>query len=114
MHTTLVHVWVKPEHIKAFRTATLENRGGSIHEPGNLRFDLLEESGTPGKFILLEVFRDEAAARAHKATEHYLRWRETVAPWMAQPRQGQRYEIVAPLAPAAWKDPSSEPPDARN
>jgi quinol monooxygenase YgiN len=36
--------------------------------------------------VLYEVYRDEEAAAAHKETEHYKKWRETVAPMMKTPR----------------------------
>ena len=29
-----VHVHVKPEHIEAFKLATIENAGNSVKEPG--------------------------------------------------------------------------------
>jgi len=34
------------------------------------------------------VYRDEAATGLHKETVHYQKWRDTVAPMMAVPRQG--------------------------
>ena len=107
MHTTLVHVWVVPDQVRAFRTATLQNRAGTIREPGNLRFDILEDANDPTKFILFEVFVDDAAAKAHKATEHYAQWRGAVAPWMARAREAHRVHIVAPLDPSIWKDDSA-------
>ena len=33
---------------------------------------------------------------AHKETEHYKRWRERVAEWMAEPRQGIAYNGIRP------------------
>lgn len=91
MHVTLVHVHVTPEHVEAFAAAAAENAAASAREPGNLRFDVLQDAGDPTRFILYEAYRDEAAARAHKETGHYLRWRELVAPWMAEPREGMPY-----------------------
>ena len=32
---------------------------------------------------------DEAAAKAHKDTAHYLAWRDAVADMMAEPRRGE-------------------------
>ena len=70
----------------------------SIHEPGNLRFDILQMSEDPTRFILYEAYADEPAARAHKETAHYLAWRERVGPMMAEPRRG---EVFAGLYPEA-------------
>jgi autoinducer 2-degrading protein len=33
---------------------------------------------------------------AHKNTAHYLKWRDTVADWMAAPRQGLSYRGLFP------------------
>jgi quinol monooxygenase YgiN len=37
----------------------------------------------------VEVYRDAAAAAAHKETQHYPVWRDAVAPMMAGPRQSE-------------------------
>jgi autoinducer 2-degrading protein len=100
MHVTLVHIHVVPEHAEAFVAATLRNREGSVREPGNVRFDVLRSEDDPARFILVEIFRDGEAADAHKTTPHYLAWRDQVAGWMATPREGRRYRLLAP-APAS-------------
>jgi len=96
MHTTLVHVHVKSEHLEPFIAATRRNGEASRSEPGSVRFDVLQSEQDPTRFILIEIFRNEAAAAAHKTTPHYLAWREAVAPWMASPREGHRYRLLAP------------------
>jgi autoinducer 2-degrading protein len=102
MHVTLVYVHVKPEHVEAFAEATRRNHAGSVREPGNLRFDVLQSADEPTRFVLVEVYGDEAAAAAHKKTAHYLAWREAVADWMASPRVGRRFSVIAPADPEAW------------
>ena len=97
MHLTLVHVRVKPESRDAFIEATGLNHEGSVQEPGNLRFDVLQEPDDPNHFILYEAYRDAEAAAAHKTTPHYLIWRETVAEMMVTPRQGVHYPVLFPL-----------------
>lgn len=93
---TLVHVQVKPEFVDAFIHVTRENHEASIAEPGNLRFDLIQDPGDPSKLILYEVYENQDAAAAHKKTAHYLKWRDTVAPWMASPREGVVYNLLFP------------------
>ena len=61
-----------------------------------IRFDFLQDPDDPTKFMLYEAYETADGAAAHKKTEHYLTWRETVAPWMAQPRQGKPYNVLAP------------------
>lgn len=92
MHTTLVHVKVKPEHIEDFIKATKLNHEASIREPGNRRFDVLQSPDDPARFILYEAYVSAEAAAGHKQTAHYLAWRDSVASWMAEPRQGVRYD----------------------
>lgn len=96
MHVTLVSVHVVPDHVAAFIEATRANAAGSLKEPGNLRFDVLRSSQDPNRFILYEAYRDAESAAAHKRTDHYLRWRELVADWMAEPRSSIVYEGFAP------------------
>lgn len=102
MIVTLVHVWVKPEHIDDFVVASTANHVNSIKEPGNLRFDLLQDDNDPAKFVIYEAYESDNAAAAHKETAHYLKWRETVADWMAQPRKGEKHIIKAPIDKSLW------------
>ncbi len=95
---TLVHVQVKPEFVDAFIHVTRENHEASIAEPGNLRFDLIQDATDPGKLILYEAYESQEAAAAHKKTTHYLKWRDTVAPWMAAPREGVGYNLLLPAS----------------
>jgi autoinducer 2-degrading protein len=96
MVVTIVHVDVKPQHLQDFIEATKLNHINSIQEPENCRFDVLQDPRDETKFILYEAYQTEAGAQAHKQTQHYLTWRDTVAPYMAQPRQGISYQVIAP------------------
>lgn len=92
MQVTLVHVRVKPEHVQDFIEASLESARHSVEEPGNRRFDVLQSADDPSKFILYEAYATAEDAAAHKGTAHYLKWREAVADWMAEPRKGMQYK----------------------
>lgn len=98
MHVTIVHVQVKPDHIHDFIEASRLNHEGSTHESGNRRFDILQSMDDPTKFALYEAYASAEDAAAHKNTPHYLRWRDTVAPWMAAPRRGIPYRGLHPKA----------------
>jgi len=102
MIVTCVHVTVKEEHINDFIEATKANYGGTIQEPGNLRFDVLRNAEDSAKFMIYEVFRSEADAAYHKTTLHYLKWRDVVADWMAEPRKGVRYDVITPRDETKW------------
>jgi quinol monooxygenase YgiN len=91
-----VHVHVKPEDVEAFRAASLANAQASVQEPGIARFDVMQSQDDPTRFVLSEVYRTAEAPAAHKATARYLRWRDTVAPMMAEPRTATRFSNVFP------------------
>jgi len=95
MIATLVYVNVKPECVEAFKEITCYNHDNTRKEPGNVRFDVLQANGDVTKFVLYEVFVDEEAAAAHKNTEHYLKWRESVADYMATPRSATATTPIA-------------------
>ena len=95
MIATLVFVDVLPECVEAFAEITKYNHENSRKEPGNVRFDVLRANADGTQFVLYEVFADEAAAAAHKETEHYLRWRAEVADYMASPRHATATTPIA-------------------
>ena len=96
MHVTLVEVSVKPDRVDEFVEATRANHEGSVTEPGNRRFDILQDPDDPTRFVLYEAYASAADAAAHKETPHYLAWRDAVAGMMAAPRQGVPYTCLFP------------------
>lgn len=102
MIVTFVHVWVKSGHVDDFIQATVENHRKSIEEPGNLRFDLLRDAADSDKFVIYEAYESDTAAATHKETDHYKKWRDTVADWMAQPRRGDKHIILVPTDKSLW------------
>jgi quinol monooxygenase YgiN len=91
-----VHVHVKPEFLEDFRRATVENARNSVKEPGIARFDVMQRTDDPVRFVLVEVYLSQEAVAAHKETAHYRTWRDTVEPMMAEPRTSVKYTNVFP------------------
>ena len=91
-----VHVFVtcKPGTENAFQAASLSNARASSQEPGIARFDVIQQLDDPCKFVLVEVYKNDDAPAAHKETQHYLDWRETVADMMAEPRSAIKYNNI--------------------
>ena len=102
MIVTCVTVYVKEAHIDDFIAATVRNHEGSVKEPGNLRFDVLQCRTDPTRFLLYEAYESDEAAKAHKETEHYNTWRETVGSWMAKPREGVPHDVIRPKEKEGW------------
>lgn len=96
MHVTLVHIHVVADHVDDFVAEMRANHEASIREPGNARFDVLQSTADPTRFVIYEAYIDADAARAHKETAHYLAWRDAVAPWMVEPRHGDPYLGLMP------------------
>ena len=94
MYVVSVTVFVRPEFVDAFVEATTDNAVNTRREPGNLRFDVAQGEDDPGRFLLYEAYREKGDFAAHQQTEHYLRWKEKVAPWMAQPRVGIKHRAL--------------------
>lgn len=103
----VVHVFVhvKPESVEAFKAASLANARHSVRESGIARFDVIQQTDDPTRFVLVEVYRTVEATVAHKETEHYAHWRDTVADMMAEPRSSVKYTNLFP-ADAGWDYPA--------
>jgi len=99
----IVHVFVhvKPESVDAFRQLTLENARNSVQEPGIARFDILQQTDDPTRFVFVEVYRTTEAPLQHKETTHYQAWRDQVATMMAEPRTSVKFSNIFP-ADAGW------------
>lgn len=91
-----VHVRVKPEAVEDFKRIVTENARNSVMEAGIVRFDIIQQTDDPTRFILVEVYRSEEATIKHKQTGHYARWRDQAVGMMAEPRTSVRYNCLFP------------------
>jgi autoinducer 2-degrading protein len=94
MYVVCVTIFVKAQFIEPFKEATLDNARNTREEPGNLRFDLLQCEDDPARFFLYEAYKAKEEFANHQRTEHYLRWKNAVADWMAQPRQAVKHHTI--------------------
>lgn len=96
MYVVCVSIHVREGRAAEFIEATLDNARHTRREPGNLRFDVLRQEQDPHRFTLVEAYVTPADFAAHQQTGHYLRWKTTVADWMAEPRVGVKHHSVFP------------------
>lgn len=96
MIATCIHVEVKPKCIDDFIKECKKNHREAVKEPGNLRFDVLQDFENPSKFMLYEAYESEEASAVHKQTRHYHVWRNAVENMMAKPRIGVKHRIIYP------------------
>ena len=94
MYIVSVTIFVKAEFVQPFIDAVLDNAQSTRKEPGNFRFDVAQAEDDPTRFLLYEVYKTKDDFVKHQQTEHYLRWKNAVADWMAQPRVGVKHQAI--------------------
>ncbi len=97
MLVVFVYAHIKAEYIDEFKKATIDNASNSVKEPGIVRFDVFQQADDPSRFTLVEMYKTEADPGRHRETAHYLRWKDTVAPMMVEPRTRIENSIVFPV-----------------
>ena len=104
MFVQLVHIRIKPGKTGDFLRVFRENFEGTRKEPGNYRFDVLQDPDDENHFVIYEAFEDEAAVDAHRQTEHYKRTVVGLADLMTTgTREKQFFRMVMPDHDAALK-----------
>lgn len=96
MTVMCVYVSINEQMVDEFIKVTTANHLESVKEPGNFRFDLVQQVDDPTKFMIYEAFESEEAAAAHKKTPHYFAWRDAVKDMMSEPRYGVKYVLLKP------------------
>jgi autoinducer 2-degrading protein len=87
MNVTLVEINIKPERVDEFLEVFRANHEGALQEPGNLRFDVLQDPEVKTRFFIYEAYIDDDAVLAHKKTPHYLACVAKLEELMSQPRR---------------------------
>lgn len=94
MFIVAVTIFVKPESVRAFIDATLDNARNTRKEPGNVRFDVIQSEDDPTRFMLYEAYHVKDDFAKHQQTEHYFRWKDAVTDFMAHPRQAVKHKTL--------------------
>ncbi|MEW5827396.1 MAG: antibiotic biosynthesis monooxygenase [Chloroflexota bacterium] len=92
----IVYLEVKPEKMDTFIAEAAANARASLSEPGVVRFDFLQQTDAPTKFMLYEVYRSAEALEAHRHTGHFKRWVEKGVPTLAGERVRVMYRNIEP------------------
>jgi (4S)-4-hydroxy-5-phosphonooxypentane-2,3-dione isomerase len=96
MVAVVVHLQVKPDSLDQFVTETKANARNSRQEPGVVRFDVIQQVDDPSRFVLYEVYLDDQAIEAHRATAHYAKWRDAVPAFLVSERTRTIYRAIEP------------------
>ena len=95
MYVLIVSARVKPEQRGRFLEAIEENAVTSVRdEPGCLRFDVVRDRDDPDHYLFYEVYRDEEAFRAHRASDRFARWREAADTVLSDPLEATHTAMV--------------------
>jgi quinol monooxygenase YgiN len=81
----------KPDQVNAFRAYMAKHAALSRDEPGCRLFEVAEDVAEPTHFLLYELYDDETAYVAHRATAHYARFR-AAAPAMLEAFDGELFK----------------------
>ncbi|HTZ68469.1 MAG TPA: putative quinol monooxygenase [Roseiarcus sp.] len=81
----LVEFLVKSSFIAQFRDLIAANARASLErEAGCKRFDVLVDPAEPRRFVLYEIYEDEAAFDEHLASSHYLSFADAIEDGIGQ------------------------------
>ena len=76
MIALIVSVQVLPGRLDEFIAAIRDNAERSFaDEPGCLYFDVTQNVADDHHFVFYELYSDQAAVAAHRATSHFAAWR---------------------------------------
>jgi quinol monooxygenase YgiN len=88
------------------RAVLIELTNASRLEPGCVDFRVLAAED-PGEFVLLSVWSDEGALRAHYDSSHYEHYRGDVGPLLSRPSDVVVYRVSSVVAA---RDPNPPEP----
>lgn len=54
------------------------------NEPGCLQFDVVQDPKNPTRFVMLEVYKDDAAIKAHQESQHFKDFRPVITELVAE------------------------------
>jgi len=101
---------IKPAFVAAFRQEIVANAQASVRdEQGCRQFDVCEDSATPGRFFLYELYESRAAFDAHLASLHFARFNETTERWIVS-RQAQFMTRICPQSETRKNKPRRDVP----
>ncbi len=96
MFVQLVHIRVRPGRIADFLEVFRVNFDGTRAEPGNHRFDVLQDVEDDHHFVIYEAFDSAAAVDAHRLTAHYAETVKGLAEITLGGREKDYFRLVMP------------------
>ncbi len=95
MRAIIAYLTAKPGKEEEFKAAmTAQARRCLANEEGCLQFDVAQDPKTPTRFVMLEVYKDDAAIKAHQESQHFKDFRPVVADLVAD-RKIEIFSLVS-------------------
>ena len=64
------------------------------NEPGCLQFDVVQDPKNPARLVMLEVYQDDAAIKAHQESQHFKDFRPVITELVAE-RKVEVFNMVS-------------------
>jgi len=95
MRAIVAYLTAKPGKEAEFKEKmTAQAQRCLANEPGCLQFDVAQDPNNPARLVMLEVYKDEAAVKAHTESQHYKDFRPVVSELLAD-RKIEVLEMVS-------------------
>jgi quinol monooxygenase YgiN len=72
-----VDLEIAPAQLDKFLEALRENGASTIKEPHCRQYDILQLISEPNQIHIYELYENEAAVQAHRASDHFKKYRAT-------------------------------------
>jgi quinol monooxygenase YgiN len=90
----LTHIGIVPDKKDVGLAAVLHLAENSRHDPGERRFDVLQQNSRPNHFTLVETWADRSALATHAAAAHMRAFREALMPMSGSLYDERLYRIL--------------------
>ena len=91
---TAVDLEILPDQVEAFIAALKDNAAATIQEPGCRQYDVLQSTTNPNQISIYEVYDNDQAVQAHRASEHFKKY-QVVTGKMVAKRQSRPMITIA-------------------
>lgn len=91
----MVELAVTPDSGAAFERAfAVQAAAVQANEPGNRLYELFKSTNLSDSYTLVEIYKDDAALQAHRASPHMAANRPLTAPFFAAPPVMHMFTVV--------------------
>jgi len=82
-YINLVELVVVPSDLPKFLELAKDNAAAAVKDPGVREFNITQMATNPNHVVFYEVYENEAALNAHRATDHFKQYQAATAGMVA-------------------------------